>query len=436
MERLAVIGRHVVISSSAVNGRELAGESGKTMPKLEVLQAFVQDPAWAGQPVWMLNVLKFKSGADGEAKYREYGKLMRTDGLPKAGGRLVFSAYARTVIGRKAFDMVAIAEYPSPQAFLQMAMSQEQAAKNQVRLQGLEEQYLIPMRPGWFNIDRPAPKPSRAFTQLTAANVWNTPNGMVGLAAEGARVGETSASREQAEAFVEDQRLAGGDRALWHLNLLQFSASGEETYGKYAKNMGGKDGVLSQFGARSTLAADCYRSLIGEFDFHRAIIVEYPCRDSFLSMGASDSYLKTAHFRHQGLSETYIVSCAPDIIDVTAPAAHSASASAIDAKVKLGQDMVLPMPSLGPSVLPGKMRLYHTHVLDDRRDQERLPLEEMQRQMRVMERRVTSLAAKNNQSKGTCKSDIQRKANENATLVHELNELRVQKRSLNLQAES
>jgi len=78
-------------------------------------------------------------------------------------------------------------------------------------------------------------------------------------------------------------------------------------------------------------------------------------------------------------------------------------------------------------------RLYHTHVLDDRRDQERLPLEEMQRQMRVMERRVTSLAAKNNQSKGTCKSDIQRKANENATLVHELNELRVQKRSLNLQ---
>mmetsp|Transcript_74009 Transcript_74009/g.130742 ORF Transcript_74009/g.130742 Transcript_74009/m.130742 type:complete len:1319 (-) Transcript_74009:59-4015(-) len=81
-------------------------------------------------------------------------------------------------------------------------------------------------------------------------------------------------------------------------------------------------------------------------------------------------------------------------------------------------------------------RLYHTHVCNDQHSQERLPLEEMQRQMRVVERRVTTLAAKGMQSRATCKLDIQRKANENATLVHELNELRVQRKSLQSQVRS
>jgi len=81
-------------------------------------------------------------------------------------------------------------------------------------------------------------------------------------------------------------------------------------------------------------------------------------------------------------------------------------------------------------------RLYHTHVCNDRHSEERLPLEEMQQQMRVVERRVTTLAAKGMQSRATCKLDIQRKANENAALVHELNELRVQKKSVQSQVRS
>lgn len=75
-------------------------------------------------------------------------------------------------------------------------------------------------------------------------------------------------------------------------------------------------------------------------------------------------------------------------------------------------------------------RLYHTHVCNDERGQVRLPLEEMQRQMRVVERRVATLANKGMQGRATDKTDIQRKANENAALVHELNELRVHKKSL------
>eukprot|EP00930_Biecheleria_cincta_P038198 TRINITY_DN26248_c0_g2_i1.p1 TRINITY_DN26248_c0_g2~~TRINITY_DN26248_c0_g2_i1.p1 ORF type:complete len:1316 (+),score=276.63 TRINITY_DN26248_c0_g2_i1:26-3973(+) len=81
-------------------------------------------------------------------------------------------------------------------------------------------------------------------------------------------------------------------------------------------------------------------------------------------------------------------------------------------------------------------RLYHTHVCNDERGRVRLPLEEMQRQMRVVERRVATLANKGMQSRATCKLDIQRKANENAALVHELNELRVHKKSLQTQVRS
>eukprot|EP00929_Paragymnodinium_shiwhaense_P070126 TRINITY_DN35496_c0_g1_i3.p3 TRINITY_DN35496_c0_g1~~TRINITY_DN35496_c0_g1_i3.p3 ORF type:complete len:179 (-),score=55.79 TRINITY_DN35496_c0_g1_i3:118-654(-) len=48
---------------------------------------------------------------------------------------------------------------------------------------------------------------------------------------------------------------------------------------------------------------------------------------------------------------------------------------------------------------------------------------------RLKERQVTSLAVKAGQNKATCKSDIQRKAHESSLLVHELNELRVQKKT-------
>jgi len=79
-------------------------------------------------------------------------------------------------------------------------------------------------------------------------------------------------------------------------------------------------------------------------------------------------------------------------------------------------------------------RIYHVHVCGLTAKQDRLPIEEIQRQMRLMERKVTSLAAKGLHMEATGKMDIQRKSLENATLVHELNELRVQKKSLQSQA--
>lgn len=293
---------------------EEMGVPGKTLPKIDVLQAFVLDQEWAGKPFWMLNVVKFRNGGAGKARYQEYGKIM-DQFLPGIGARVVFQGYARTVIGQIDYHMVAIVEYPSPKVFMEMAMDPSFASKGKIRLEGLEEQYLIPMRPGWFNIDRAAAPPSRTFTPFSAENAWSTPNGMFGSTSPGARVGETSSSRAQVDAFVQDDTL-GGTNVLWHLNLLRFAGTeGKQSYDKYAKAMGGKSGVLSQFGARSTLAADCYRSLMGDFDFDQAVIAEYPCRDSFMSMGSCSEYLEVAPFRHRGLEATYIVSCLPAFVD-------------------------------------------------------------------------------------------------------------------------
>eukprot|EP00929_Paragymnodinium_shiwhaense_P065926 TRINITY_DN33029_c0_g1_i1.p1 TRINITY_DN33029_c0_g1~~TRINITY_DN33029_c0_g1_i1.p1 ORF type:complete len:350 (-),score=35.10 TRINITY_DN33029_c0_g1_i1:150-1121(-) len=309
--RVTIFAQHLVPAQVSADGDDLAGVPGKTLPKLDVLQEFVQDPEWANKPFWMLNVLNFKD----EGKYIEYGQMM-AETFGKIGARLIFSGHARTVIGRNTYHRVAIVEYPSPRAFFEMATSPEMGKKNQTRLQGLREQYLIPLRPGWFHLDRRAPPASKPIHFFDADSAWSTPNGMIGAAAAGARVGETSSTFAQTTAFIADEKLTPPAGPLWHLNLLKFTAQGgRETYGEYAKAMGGKNGVLSLFGGRSTLSAQCYKSLIGDTDFEQAIIAEYPTRDHFLSMGASEEYMKTAQFRHRGLDETYIVSCLPEFVN-------------------------------------------------------------------------------------------------------------------------
>ncbi|CAK0848576.1 unnamed protein product, partial [Prorocentrum cordatum] len=82
-------------------------------------------------------------------------------------------------------------------------------------------------------------------------------------------------------------------------------------------------------------------------------------------------------------------------------------------------------------------RLYHVHALGEGlQNSEKLPVEEMQREMRQVERKVSSLANKGGHMKGVIKADIQRKAQEGAELTRELNELRVQKKSLQREVRS
>jgi len=305
--RLRTLSRHLVAAPTA-------------SLSMEMLQSLESHPDWASKPFWMLHLIRLKAVGNAHQIYRTYFDAMTgPDGeLTKAGGRPIFYAYAKTVIGLEPWDIVVIGEYPSPAAFTKLVFSPEYLkGPNQIRLQVVDDMAFIPMTAGWYRIQDPAPSPSRPLKRYTADNVWGEDNGLVGGAVAGARPGVTSSSEEQAKAFASDSRI-GSASEVWHLNLLNFSDGTGAVYNKYAKAMGSKDGVLSQFGARSPLAARCFK---GWTCFDRAIFAVYPSRDAYLSMGASPEYLKTAHFRHEGLQETYIISCVPEFIDKEAVAA-------------------------------------------------------------------------------------------------------------------
>lgn len=123
-------------------------------PTGETLGALMALPA--DQPVVMLNLLKFKDRAvykDGRASdlsgreaYMLYGRLMSAFVLER-GGKLHFSAdAAAAVIGKvgEMWDAVALMEYPSPKAFVEIATSPEVAGFGVHREAGLAGQLLIP----------------------------------------------------------------------------------------------------------------------------------------------------------------------------------------------------------------------------------------------------------------------------------------------------
>jgi chromosome segregation ATPase len=78
-------------------------------------------------------------------------------------------------------------------------------------------------------------------------------------------------------------------------------------------------------------------------------------------------------------------------------------------------------------------RMYHEYVKNQdehvsKEDQQ--SMKELDRQMKLMERKIQSLAMKGGRTELACKTDIQRKSHENSLLIHELNELRLEKRGL------
>jgi uncharacterized protein (DUF1330 family) len=86
----------------------------------------------AGEPVVMLNLLRFKEDADGidagmtgREAYGIYGQ-QTAPFLARVGGRVLHAADARqTVIGPDEWDMAIFVEYPSAQNFLAMATDPE-----------------------------------------------------------------------------------------------------------------------------------------------------------------------------------------------------------------------------------------------------------------------------------------------------------------------
>jgi uncharacterized protein (DUF1330 family) len=97
-------------------------------------------------PVVMLNLLAFKPDGGAE-RYAEYAQAVAPL-LEGVGGRVLFAGAAgEAVIGEAGWDVIALAEYPSRQAFLDMTSAPEYEAIAHLRTEALERSELHPMDP-------------------------------------------------------------------------------------------------------------------------------------------------------------------------------------------------------------------------------------------------------------------------------------------------
>ena len=120
------------------------------VPEPDQIEELMRGPA--DTPVVMVNLLRFKERADapgedisGEQEYRRYAERMRRV-VEAGGGRFIWGGRVDSqVIGRSdvPFDIIALVEYPSREAFLKIASSPEVREIGVHRAQGLEGQWLI-----------------------------------------------------------------------------------------------------------------------------------------------------------------------------------------------------------------------------------------------------------------------------------------------------
>jgi len=121
------------------------------IPNREAFQALMTDPDQG--PVVMLNLLKFKAAADGASgtgadAYRRYGDAV-TKLVEARGGRVLWMGRpAHVLVGEPSdqWDAVAIVQYPTPRAFIEMVTSAEYQQIHGDREAGLERTALIACR--------------------------------------------------------------------------------------------------------------------------------------------------------------------------------------------------------------------------------------------------------------------------------------------------
>jgi uncharacterized protein (DUF1330 family) len=107
--------------------------------------AFAQRAEQAGDgPVTMLNLLAFAPDG-GRERYEQYAVAVAPL-LERAGGRIVYAGEAvPPLLGDDAWDVVALVEYPTRQAFLDMVGSPEYLAIAHLRTEALTRGELHPL---------------------------------------------------------------------------------------------------------------------------------------------------------------------------------------------------------------------------------------------------------------------------------------------------
>jgi uncharacterized protein (DUF1330 family) len=100
----------------------------------------------ADGPVWMLNLLDFKPNGGAE-RYGEYAAAVAPL-LASRGARVLNAGIAGgALIGPSKWDLVALVEYPTRQAFLDMIASPEYQEIAHLRTEALERSELHPLDP-------------------------------------------------------------------------------------------------------------------------------------------------------------------------------------------------------------------------------------------------------------------------------------------------
>lgn len=125
-------------------------------PASEQITELIQGPKET--PVVMLNLLSFKAVADsndksesqegsGSDSYAKYATKM-VEFVESKGGRLIWSGRVDSMLIGESdvdFDMVALVEYPSREAFIEITSSNHVQEIGKDRAAGLEGQWLIAM---------------------------------------------------------------------------------------------------------------------------------------------------------------------------------------------------------------------------------------------------------------------------------------------------
>ena len=119
-------------------------------PTTKQIESLMAGPT--GQPVVMVNLLRFKPRADapdegisGEEAYRRYAEPMRTF-VESRGGRFLWIGRVDSQVigsGGEGFHMIGLVEYPSREAFLAIATDPHVQDIGVHRAAGLESQWLI-----------------------------------------------------------------------------------------------------------------------------------------------------------------------------------------------------------------------------------------------------------------------------------------------------
>jgi uncharacterized protein (DUF1330 family) len=119
---------------------------GAITPNAEQFRELASSPDEG--PVVMLNLLKFKAG-DGAREYDAYGNVA-TKMVAEGGGRVLYVGHCDQVLigdAAEGWDAIALVEYPSRKAFIEMVSRKDYQQAHTHREAGLERTVLLATTP-------------------------------------------------------------------------------------------------------------------------------------------------------------------------------------------------------------------------------------------------------------------------------------------------